>query len=229
MVIAIGSGCEMMSMFKQLLKILLWLIGSGILLLVLMLAGIYLYYAIPMQERFAKLEIGDAVVGCPQLAYAYPPRFITLFERMEKGAIRHVLARQALEDWTAKETRSLWRNLQELIAGLEIERHYTKQQQVWIAMNNGYMASRPDNCPIRGMNDASHYYFGKPPVQLSVAEMALLVGIAKGAIYYNPFKYPDRALKRRNQILEISYNDKFITADEYQVALKVPLPTEPHL
>lgn len=218
-----------MGMFKKLLKIILWLIGGGMLLFVLTLTGFYLYYAIPMQERFAKLEMGDAVAGCPQPAYVYPQRFIALFERMEKGTISHVLARQALEDWAAKETRSLWRNLQELIAGLEIERHYTKQQQVWIAMNNGYMASRPDHCPIRGMNDAAYYYFGKTPAQLSVAEMALLVGLVKGAGYYNPFEHPDRALQRRTQVLEISLNDKLITIAEYQAALQESLPTKTHM
>jgi hypothetical protein len=218
----------MMGMYKKLLKILLWLISSSILLIVLTLASFYLYYAIPIQERLEKLQAGDSLAGCLQPAYLYPPRFITLFERMEKGAIRHVLARNALEDWTAKETRSLWRHLQELITGLEIERHYTQRQQVWIAMNNGYMASRPDNCPIRGMNDASQYYFGKSPAQLSVAEMALLVGLVKGAGYYNPFEHPDHALERRNQVLEISRNDNLITASEYQAALKEPLPTKPH-
>lgn len=218
----------MMNMLKKLLKILLWLIGGGVLLIVLTLAGFYLYYAIPLQERFAKLEIGDSVAGCPQQTYVYPSRFITLFERMEKGAIHHVLARYALEDWYAKETRSLSRQIQELIAGLEIERHYNRRQQVWIAMNNGYMVYRPNNCSIRGMNDAAHYYFGKTPAQLSVAEMALLIGLPKAPSRYNPFEHPDRALERRNQVLDILHNDKLITAAEQQAALKEPLPTTPH-
>ena len=210
-----------MGMFKKLLKILLWLIGSGILLIVLTLAGFYLYYAIPMQERFAKLK----TVPVTTTWEAYPVQLRQMFERINSRDTDLMLARQLIEGLHHSQSEFTPRYA---VGTLEIKRHYSQRQRQELYFNQCYIGSSGNNA-IRGMNDAAHYYFGKPPAQLSIAEMALLVGIAKGAIYYNPFKYPDRALKRRNQVLEIAHNDNLITTAEYQAALKEPLPTEPHL
>ena len=58
-----------------------------------------------------------------------------------------------------------------------------------------------------GIESAARRYFGHPAQQLSPTEAALLVGLLKGTTYYNPRQHPDRALGRRNVVLEQMHKD----------------------
>ena len=50
--------------------------------------------------------------------------------------------------------------------------------------------------------DWVQFYFNKPINELDVAEIATLISIIRGPSYYNPFRHPERALSRRNRILD---------------------------
>jgi membrane peptidoglycan carboxypeptidase len=77
---------------------------------------------------------------------------------------------------------------------------------------------------IRGMQQASNYYFQKQLVQLSNSDIALLVALMKGPSYYNANKNPERALTRRNIILKEMKKSGALTDCEYNEAISAPLP-----
>ena len=60
----------------------------------------------------------------------------------------------------------------------------------------------------------------KPLTELNHAEVALLVGIVKGASYYNPRKHPNRALERRNLVLQQMQQQGFISNKIYDSEIK---------
>ncbi|MBL8223245.1 MAG: transglycosylase domain-containing protein, partial [Bryobacterales bacterium] len=76
---------------------------------------------------------------------------------------------------------------------------------------------------IRGFAEASLVYFGKDMGQLTVAEAATLAGHIQRPSYTNPFKWPERAQKRRNIILMLMRENGFLDDREYAVASASPL------
>lgn len=214
------------------LKILLWFIGGSVLLLVLTLAGFYLYFAIPMQKNFVKLETvisSDCVTSnrwqITTPLENYPSQFLEIFSEMEGHQFDLMLARELIEGLHHRQSEF---TPHYAIGTLEIKRHYRQQQRLELAINQWHMGYIGD-CNIHGMTAAAHYYFGKTPQQLSVAEMALLAGITRGASYYSPFEHPDRAQERRDRVLQRLLGKHLIIESEYQAALKELLPTEPYL
>ncbi|QQZ28121.1 hypothetical protein HMY34_04755 [Thiothrix subterranea] len=220
-----------MNMLKKLLKILLWLIGGSVLLLVLTLAGFYLYFAIPMQKNFAKLEATQSTDCTTSDRWqiiapleSYPTQFLDIFSETNSGDPDLMLARKLIEELHHRQSEFTSRYI---VGTQEIKRHYTQQQRLELAFNHWHMGNIGD-CAIHGMTAATYYYFGKIPQQLSVAEMALLAGVTRGASFYNPFKHPDRAQERRDLLLQLLLDKHLITEAEYQTALKEPLPVKPH-
>ena len=56
---------------------------------------------------------------------------------------------------------------------------------------------------IHGFGLASQFYFGESIRDLQTHQIALLVGLVKGPSYYNPRRHPDRALSRRNLVIDV--------------------------
>ncbi|MCI0356850.1 MAG: transglycosylase domain-containing protein, partial [Acidobacteria bacterium] len=55
---------------------------------------------------------------------------------------------------------------------------------------------------IHGFGLASQFYFGRPVEELTLPQIALLIGLVRGASYYNPRRHADRAMERRNAVLD---------------------------
>ena len=113
--------------------------------------------------------------------------------------------------------RRFRRKIQEAILALQIERHYTKDQIFTMYCNQIYLGSGN-----YGFEAASEYYFSKPVGQLTLAEAATLAAIIRGPIY-SPTTHPDRALARRNLVLSLMANDRKITKEQAEAAMKEPL------
>jgi penicillin-binding protein 1A len=131
------------------------------------------------------------------------------FPRVLEAAWRDVVSRRPAEGASTltmqlagglflnRSDRSLHRKLQETILGLQIERHYTKEQIFTMYCNQIYLGSGN-----YGFEAASEYYFSKPVGQLTLAEAATLAAIIRGPIY-SPITHPERALARRNLVLSL--------------------------
>ena len=110
------------------------------------------------------------------------------------------------------------RKIKEAMLAVIIEKQFTKQEILESYLNkvlfgNGYY----------GIETASMNYFLKKSSDLSISESALLVGLLKGSGFYNPIRFPERALSRRNLVLNIAYTNDIISYEQYEKAFNEPL------
>lgn len=105
------------------------------------------------------------------------------------------------------------RKAKELFLAIEIEKKYSKNDILTMYLNKAYFGNG-----VWGVEDASERYFGKHASQLSISEAATLAGMLKGPSLYNPVDHYDNAIQRRNTVLQLMYDNKVITADEYNTA-----------
>jgi penicillin-binding protein 1A len=76
---------------------------------------------------------------------------------------------------------------------------------------------------VYGFEAASEFYFSRPAKQLALAEAALLAGLPKSPTYYSPIIHPDRALKRRNLVINSMLEDGKLTAEQASAARNRPV------
>jgi penicillin-binding protein 1A len=114
--------------------------------------------------------------------------------------------------------RSFHRKVQESMLAIQIERRFTKPQIFTLYANQIFLGHG-----VYGFEAASEFYFSKPARQLTLAEAALLAGLPKGPGIYSPINHPDRALKRRNLVINAMLEDGKITAAQADAARSLPL------
>jgi penicillin-binding protein 1A len=110
------------------------------------------------------------------------------------------------------------RKLQEIFLALEIERRFTKSQIFTLYANQIYLGGG-----TYGFEAGAEYYFSKHARDLTLPEAALLAALPKGPEYYSPVRYPDRALRRRNLVIQEMLNDHKITVQQADAAKAAPL------
>lgn len=110
------------------------------------------------------------------------------------------------------------RKVQEAMLAIQIERRFTKPQIFTLYANQIALGHG-----VYGFEAASEFYFSKPAKQLTLTEAALLAGLPKGPSYYSPINHPDRALQRRNRVINALLEDGKITAAQADEARSEPL------
>ena len=110
------------------------------------------------------------------------------------------------------------RKLQEIFLTLQMERHFTKDQIFTLYANQIYLGRG-----TYGFEAGSEYYFSKHARQVTLAEAALLAALPKGPEYYSPVRYPERALRRRNLVIDEMLRDGKITRAQAEAAQETPL------
>jgi len=114
--------------------------------------------------------------------------------------------------------RSFYRKAQEVVLAIQIERRFTKPQIFTLYANQIFLGHG-----AYGFEAASEYYFSKPARQLKLEEAALLAGLPKAPQYYSPINHPDRAVKRRNLVLNAMLEDGKITSAQAADARSKPI------
>ena len=114
------------------------------------------------------------------------------------------------------------RKINEMLMAVMLEYHYSKENILSAYINEIYLGQNGQRS-IHGFGTAAEFYFSKPLAELNNAEIALLVGMVKGASYYNPRKQAKRALKRRNLVLNLLQEQDFISVTELKRATSKPL------
>jgi penicillin-binding protein 1A len=114
--------------------------------------------------------------------------------------------------------RSFHRKVQEAMLAIQIERRFTKPQIFTLYANQIFLGHG-----VYGFEAASEFYFNKPARKLTLEEAALLAGLPKGPGVYSPINHPDRALKRRNLVINAMLEDGKITTTQAADARSLPL------
>ena len=114
--------------------------------------------------------------------------------------------------------RSYHRKIQEALLAIQIERRFTKEQIFMLYANQIYLGHG-----VYGFEAASEYYFSKPAKQLTLDEAALIAGLPKSPVYYSPINHPDRALHRRNLVINSMLEDGKITARQATESRNQPM------
>jgi len=114
--------------------------------------------------------------------------------------------------------------LKEWYIAIEIERNFSKQEILAL-----YFNTVPFLHNAYGIREAAQTYYGKEPIQLTLDESAVLVGMLKGPGLYNPKTKPENARKRRNTVLDLMEKHKFISLENAEAAKKLPITLNYHL
>ena len=127
------------------------------------------------------------------------------------------LTQQLVKNFFLTPERSLRRKFDEAMMALILESRYTKDEILEAYVNEIFLGQDGDRA-IHGFGLGSIFYFNRPLQELNLSETALLVGLIKGASFYNPRRHPERALERRNLVLEQMAQQQFIRPAQAEAA-----------
>jgi penicillin-binding protein 1A len=140
--------------------------------------------------------------------------------RRPQGA--STITQQVAKNFLLTNELSFARKIKEALLAMKIERAFSKERILELYLNEIYLGMG-----AYGVAAASLLYFDKSVHELSVAEAAYLAALPKAPNNYHPFRQRERALERRNYVLDRMAEDHYITAQEAEKAKKEPLKITP--
>ncbi|KJS53173.1 penicillin-binding protein, partial [Streptomyces rubellomurinus subsp. indigoferus] len=135
--------------------------------------------------------------------------------------VKNVNVEKAGDDTDAvqeAQRKTLGRKIQELKIAIKLDKELSKDQILTNYLNITYYGNG-----AYGVEAASQRYFGKSNKDLTVAEAATLAGLVQNPSQYDPKRYPDNAVKRRNVVIDKMLENKHLTADQAKEAKAAPL------
>ncbi|AIF47121.1 penicillin-binding protein 1B [Dyella japonica] len=114
------------------------------------------------------------------------------------------------------------RKFNEALMSILIEAHYDKSRILEAYVNEVFLGQQGGQA-VHGFAAASEFYFGRRVEDLKPQEMALLIGMVKGPSYYDPRRYPERALSRRNLVLDQFAETGLVSAEQANGYKATPL------
>ncbi len=118
------------------------------------------------------------------------------------------------------------RKLKEIMITFQLESHFNKQQIFEMYANQINLGQR-GSYAINGFGEAAQAFFGKNLGQLDTAECALLAGTIQSPNRLNPYRHPERAMERRNLVIDSMVQTGAITESEASRAKAEPLRLAP--
>ncbi|MCQ4278868.1 penicillin-binding protein 1B [Pseudomonas stutzeri] len=132
------------------------------------------------------------------------------------------LTQQLVKNFYLTNERSLSRKATEAMMAVLLELHYDKPEILEAYLNEVFLG-QDGRRAIHGFGLASQYFFGRPLAELKLQHVALLVGMVKGPTYYNPRRHPERAMERRNLIIDLLAEQQVVSPEEAAQARQAPL------
>lgn len=133
------------------------------------------------------------------------------------STITQQLAKNILHQGRGSMMRRGIDKIKEWIVALKLERNFTKQEIITLYLN------RVSWLNVYGIRNASRVYFQKDPINLSIDESALLIGMLKGPWQYDPVRRPEAATGRRNTVLDQMIRNNKIEASAGEMFKNKPL------
>ncbi|WP_158881900.1 penicillin-binding protein 1B [Rhodanobacter sp. L36] len=132
------------------------------------------------------------------------------------------LTQQLVRNLFLSRDQNFARKINEALMSMLLEAHYDKGRILEAYVNDVFLGQQGDQA-VHGFAAASEFYFGRRLEDLRPQEVALLVGMVKGPSYYDPRRSPDRALTRRNLVLQEFATTGLLTAAQTNAAQAAPL------
>ncbi len=133
------------------------------------------------------------------------------------------ITQQVAKNFLLSSKQTINRKIKEAMLSLRIEQAYSKDKILELYLNEIYLG-----LGSYGIASAALTYFDKSVHELTLAETAYLAALPKGPNNYNPFRYPKRAIERRNWVIDRMVENGYVTAAEGEAAKKEPLGVKVH-
>jgi penicillin-binding protein 1B len=132
------------------------------------------------------------------------------------------ITQQLVKNFYLSSERSLTRKINEAFMALILEYRYSKNEILEAYLNEIYLGQNGSNS-VHGFGLASEFYFNSTLKDLPLHQVVSLVSLVRGPSYYDPRRSPERALHRRNLILDEMATAGTITAQQATEAKAKPL------
>ena len=146
---------------------------------------------------------------------AFINEFVPIYSSRQGGS---TITQQLVKNLTDDRSQKASRKVREIMRARYIESKYSKD-----TILECYLNTIPMGHGTYGVEVAANYYFNKSVKDLTIAECACLASITKSPTYYAPDDYPEKNKERRELVLDAMYEQKYITKEEYEEALKEEL------
>jgi len=126
------------------------------------------------------------------------------------------ITQQVVKNSVLTQDKTITRKLKEIVLSIELEKIMTKDQILSLYLNES-----PYGGSIYGIEEASQAYFGKSASDVTLAEAAYLAAIPNAPTYYSPYgQNKDKLDQRQKLVLQKMLDNKFITQEQYDSAIK---------
>lgn len=146
-----------------------------------------------VEDRDFKHHIGVDFGGIVRAAWV----------NLREGEVRQgasTLTQQLARNLYLSREQAIWRKVKEALHALAMERRFSKSQILEAYLNEIFLGQQGGQA-IHGVAAAADFWFGRELGQLKPHEIALIIGMIRGPSYYDPRRHPERALARRNRVL----------------------------
>ncbi|GAB3790110.1 transglycosylase domain-containing protein [Virgibacillus kimchii] len=137
---------------------------------------------------------------------------------MEKLEGASTITQQVAKNLFLTNEKSWMRKTKEVMASIYLEQQYSKDHILELYLNEIYFGNG-----LYGVEAASNYFFSKTAGDLTVAEGAMLAGLAKAPNGYSPIEYPEKALERRNIVLHSMEDTGLLSMEQKMKEQNKPL------
>lgn len=142
----------------------------------------------------------------------------TLTQQYVKNYLVHVVARNNQVEQQKAQEQTVARKAREWRISLQLERQLGKEEIL-----ARYLNVVPFGSTIYGIAAASQAYFNTTPDKLTVAQSAMLAGMVNSPSALNPEVFPEKALERRNQVIDKMVENDKLSRDAAEAAKQEPL------
>jgi penicillin-binding protein 1A len=137
------------------------------------------------------------------------------------------ITQQVAKNFFLSNEQTLERKVREALTALRMEATFSKDRILELYLNQIFLGAPAPGQGAYGLAAAALQYFGKSVHELNLQEAAYLSALPKGPNNYHPFRRTKEAIERRNQIIDLMVENKYVTREEADQAKQQPLGVNP--